>query len=155
MRRYIYHALRVLLLMAWPAAAWAAVTVMNTLEGLTWGIVGVLFFISSLAGLTSLVVRLDREVRSTGKPVVAPMLFAAVNMLGAWTAATFAFFVSEGSNFGDWMELGTVLIASFGGARVLEKVTDKYLEKYLGAFPTPAAPLPTTQPKDPNEPTAL
>lgn len=141
--RFLYEVGKVLLLALYPLTAWAAVTIMNTLEGLTWGIVGILFFISSLAGLTALVVRLDREVRSTGKPIIAPVLFAAVNMLGAWTAATLAFFVAESWNFSDWSELGLILVASFGGARVLEKVTDKYLERYLGALPTPPG-MPTT-----------
>lgn len=139
-RTRFVNAIKILLLAAWPPAAWAAVTIMNTLEGLTWAIVGILFFISTLAGLTSLVVRLDREVRTTGKPIVAPLLFAAVNMLGAWTAAVFAFFVAEGSGFNDWTELGLVLLCSFGGARVLEKATDKYLDRYLGAALPPGAP---------------
>lgn len=105
---------------------------MSSLEGLTWAIVGILFFISSLAGLTALVYRLDREVRRTGKPLVAPILFAAVNMLGAWTAATFAFFLAEGLGLSDWVELGLILIFSFGGAQVLEKTVDRYLDKYVG-----------------------
>jgi len=132
----------------WPTSAYAAVTIMNTLEGLSWGIVGILFFLSSLAGITALVVRLDREIRVTGKPVTAPILFAAVNMLGAWTAAAFSFFVAEGSGMNDWTELGLILIASFAGARLLEKATDKYLERYLGAA------LPTSiKPKVDNDPT--
>lgn len=139
---------KIALTVLWPTTAYAAVTIMSTLEGLTWGIVGILFFISSLAGITSLVVRLDREIRRTGRPVKAPLLFAAVNMLGSWTAAVFAFFVAEGSSMQDWTELGLILIASFGGARVLEKATDKYLERYLGA----ALPI-STKPKVDNDPT--
>lgn len=131
MTRLLYS-IKWLLVVLWPTSAYAAVTIMNTLEGLTWGIVGVLFFISTLAGITSLVFRLDREIRATGKPLTAPILFAAVNMLGAWTAAVFAFFVAEGSGMNDWTELGVVLIASFGGARVLEKATEKYLDRFLG-----------------------
>ena len=124
--------LKFALVLSWPATTYAAVTLMNTLEGLSWAIVGVLFFISTLAGITSLVVRLDKELRSTGKPITAPVLFAAVNMLGAWTAAVFAFFVAEGTGMNDWTELGVVLIASFGGARILETAADKYLDRYFG-----------------------
>jgi hypothetical protein len=93
------------------------------------------------------VVRLDSEIRRTGKPVTAPILFAAVNMLGAWTAAAFSFFVAEGTGMQDWTELGVILLASFGGARVLEKATDKYLERYLGAS------KPSIKPKVDNDPT--
>lgn len=124
--------LKAALALTWPATTYGAVTIMNTLEGLSWAIIGVLFFISTLAGITSLVVRLDKEIRSTGKPITAPVLFAAVNMLGAWTAAVFAFFVAEGTSLGDWTELGLVLIASFGGARVLETAADRYLDRYFG-----------------------
>lgn len=138
------------LFLLWPTSTYAAVTILNTLEGLTWGIIGILFFISSLAGITSLVVRLDREIRRTGKPITAPMLFAAVNMLGAWTAAVFAFFVAEGTSMNDWTELGIILLASFGGARVLEKATDKYLERYLGGVPTPMMKPPPKVDNDPN-----
>lgn len=129
----------VLLLALWPPTTWAAVTLMNTLEGLSWGIIGILFFISTLAGLTSLAVRLDREVRTTGRPIIAPLLFATVNMLGAWTAAAFAFFIAEGTDLGDWTELGLILISSFGGARVLEKAAVNYLDKYLGTSSPPIA----------------
>ncbi len=141
----------VLLLALWPPTTWAAVTLMNTLEDLTWGIVGVLFFISTLAGLASLAVRLDREVRTTGRPIVAPLLFAAVNMLGAWTAAAFAFFIAEGTDLGDWTELGVILLSSFGGARVLEKAVVSYLDKYLGT----TAPAVTSKKDNTNEPTTL
>ena len=105
---------KLVLVVLWPTTAYAAVTIMNTLEGLTWGIVGILFFISSLAGITSLVVRLDREIRFTGKPVTAPVLFAAVNMLGAWTAAVFAFFVrhlAQASRVGDDLRFQTRAVA--------------------------------------------
>lgn len=132
MWRHFTVGLKILLFTLWPPAAYAAVTIMSSLEGLTWAIVGILFFISSLAGLTALVYRLDREVRRTGKPLVAPILFAAVNMLGAWTAATFAFFLAEGLGLSDWVELGLILIFSFGGAQVLEKTVDRYLDKYVG-----------------------
>lgn len=148
-RRRIHATLaatKLLLFAVWPTAAYAAVTIMNTLEGLTWAIVGILFFISTLAGLTSLVYRLDKEVRHSGKPMVAPLMFAAVNMLGAWTAAVFAFFVAEGTNLGDWTELGLVLVFSFGGARLLERAVDKYIDKYLGAGMPPSPPPPMDQP---------
>ena len=92
----------------------------------------VVIALSTLAGATALVIRIDRELRD--KPGVVferPTLFAVAHMLGSWLAGTLAFILAESQNMNDWGELGFIITASFMGAKFIELVAEKYLIKTL------------------------
>ncbi|CAN5857143.1 hypothetical protein BH11PSE13_BH11PSE13_12050 [soil metagenome] len=102
-------------------------------------LMGLAMVISSLAGATALLMRIDRELSaSPDKPLPRPWIMSTSHMLGAWLAGTFAFIVSRQYNFDVWPTLGMVLGFSFGNAKLLEAVLEKYLPSRIhGAGATP------------------
>lgn len=144
----LFHAA---LLLAWPPSVFAAVTIIDTLRGDGLAVFLVLLFISTLAGLTSVAVRVEQVVRETGKPLTYPWLFVGSNMLAAWLGGMAGFFFSENLDLGNWTELLIVLLFSFGGRWPVEYLLTNILQKYLpsstvsGFPPTPAPPSPPSE----------
>ncbi len=129
--RYLTILLKLVLLLCWPPTAFAAVTILATLEEQGWAVFGVLLFISTLTGLTALAIRLDKELRETGKALQHPWIFVCSHMLASWTGAMLAFFLAESLGMNDWTELMLVLAFSFGGVKALEKVVENLIDKYI------------------------
>lgn len=137
MAQYLTKILRALILLMWaPAAAFAAtlaatgadVSPLNVPAAL---VVASLLF-STLAGATTLALRLVSELREhPDKPLVNPWLYCLAHMLGSWCAGSFFFFIAMSSGAGVWTLLGSVLIASFSGAKALEVAAEKWLPTSL------------------------
>lgn len=84
--------------------------------------------ISSLAGATALLMRIDRELSAApDKPLLRPWLMCASHMAGAWLAGTLAFIVSGQASFEVWTTLGFVLTASFANAKFIESMLERYM----------------------------
>jgi heme O synthase-like polyprenyltransferase len=131
---YLVLALRILLVIMWlPMPVWAAaVAVDHPFKRIDFPVLALAFGLSTLSGATALVWRLDQELRRAvdGK-MPRPFLFAASNLLGSWTAGTLAWVGSQGLEQSIWVTLAFVIAVSFGGARFLEKVSEKYADKVM------------------------
>ncbi|XXQ55608.1 hypothetical protein ACA040_004326 [Xenophilus aerolatus] len=84
--------------------------------------------ISSLAGATALLMRIDRELSAApDKPLPRPWLMCASHMAGSWLAGTLAFIVGRQGSLDVWTTLGLVLTASFIGAKFIESMAERYM----------------------------
>lgn len=119
------------LLVIWPSAVWAAsITLGATIDQLTPGVFMIVFALSTLAGVTALVMRIDRELRATpGQPLPRPYLFIACHMLPSWLAGLLAFFICESQNIGDWTELIVIVLSAFTGSKFIEAAVEQYLKR--------------------------
>jgi hypothetical protein len=130
---YIRRALRILIAMMWlPMPLWAATlaTSSHPFESVDLPVLALAFGLSTLSGATALVWRLDRELRhAPDGQLPRPWLFAASNILGSWTAGALAWIGSQSQAAGVWATLGVVIVLSFGGARVIEVLAEKYINK--------------------------
>lgn len=129
---YLSRALRILIFVMWlPMPVWAAtVATIHPFDTIDFPVLALAFGLSTLSGATALVWRLDQELRkSPDGTLPRPWLFAASNIFGSWTAGTLAWVAAQGQDAGVWLTLASVIAVSFGGARVLEKVSEKYSEK--------------------------
>lgn len=138
MTKYIIIAIRTLMVVLWtPAAVFAGAIAYTGADASPLNIPPVLLvatmFFSSLAGATTLSIRFVAELKANadaGQPAKAllyPWATGLSHMLGSWLSGGFFFLVSMGQQAGVWTLLAVVLIASFGGAKALEKVADNYL----------------------------
>lgn len=130
---YIRRALRILLALMWlPMPVWAATLATGThpFDAIDLPVLALAFGLSTLSGATALVWRLDRELRSApdGK-LPRPWLFATSNLLGSWTAGALAWIGSQSQHSGVWATLGVVILLSFGGARAIEVIAERYINK--------------------------
>jgi len=93
--------------------------------------------ISTLSGATALAWRIndlmlkeDARLRVEGgerRPFVRPWLFAGAHMGGSWMAGTLAFIAGRINQWDVWTVLATVLVASFVGAKWVEREAEKRL----------------------------
>ena len=103
-------------------------------------LMGLAMVISSLAGATALLMRIDRELSAApDKPLPRPWIMSLSHMFGAWLAGTFAFIVARQYAFDVWPTLGLVLGLSFGNAKALEAALEKWLPGRIG--PSGNSPL--------------
>ena len=115
----------VVLLFAIPMAARA--------QGLAEGfqvpglLLSVSMFLSTLAGITALLIRVERELSAApDKPLPRPLLFCAAHMTGSWLAGILAFIVNQAQELNAWWGLGIVIGASFAGAKAVELWAEKF-----------------------------
>lgn len=109
-------------------------------------LMGLALVISTLAGSTALLMRIDRELSAApDHPLPHPWIMSASHMLGAWLAGSFAFIVSQEYHFEVWPTLGFVLGASFGNAKFLEAMLEKYLPSRNLTTPLPLSDPPETK----------
>lgn len=109
------------------SAAQAAHTFEEVTQRLTFSYVLVLTLMATLSGAAALLYRLRQELRDAGDGVISrPWLFVCTNMLSAWVASVLAVALAQSQNAGVWTEIGMVISASFGGARVIEAVAERY-----------------------------
>lgn len=138
---YLRIVLRCMIAALWlPALAFAGtVTLHQTLNGITLTTLGIVFVLSSLSGATALLQRIDKELRAAdAKTLTRPALFASAHMLGSWLAGSLAFILAEGQDVNDWLELCLIICASFAGAKFIESVSERVLNKVM---PQPKGPL--------------
>lgn len=136
MAQYLTKIIRALVLLMWaPAAAFAATLAATGADTSPLNVPAALIvaslLFSTLAGATTLALRLVSELRAADKPLVSPWLYCLAHMLGSWCAGSFFFFVGMSSGAGVWTLLGTVLLASFAGAKALEVAAEKWLPTSL------------------------
>lgn len=130
-----WHALAVLkliLIMLWPITVSAAVATgtIDPFVGITGMHILVLSVISTLSGLTALTIRIDSELKKfKNSKLPRPKLFVASHMLGSWLAGILAVVISQQNEFTVWTQIALVIIASFMGAKFIEKMSEIYVGK--------------------------
>ena len=133
MTRHITILIRLLAVFCWvPTTALAAVVAQlgpeSEFVNITLLVVLVNLGFSTLAGATTLAIRINGQLlKDPDKPLPKPWIFCAAHMGGSYSAGSFFFFVAQHQHVGFWMGLGWVLLASFGGAKLLEMAVEKYL----------------------------
>lgn len=128
-QQYLRAAINALLVVLWmPALAWAgSITLDKTIASVSPMVLVAVMVLSTLAGVTALLLRIQAELKASGGPLPQPWLFAAAHMSGSWLAGLLAFAIGEAGNMNDWTELIFVIVGSFLGAKFIEKVAEKYL----------------------------
>lgn len=119
-------------LLIFPAFAAGQTTgpVVEALIAIPPALVGITWVLSTLAGATALVIRIDRELSAApDKPLPRPWLFCTAHMLGSWLAGALAFIVGQQQQMDVWLALGVVITFSFTGAKSIEWVAERYLAK--------------------------
>jgi hypothetical protein len=112
----------------WPATTYAAsVTLGDTLgqvPAFAWIVV---FGLSFVSGLVSLLQRIKDEMRTVeGEATLRRSWrwYTAAHMLGALFVGLMAFMIAEGVGIGDFYEAVFIAALSWGGARVMDKLAD-------------------------------
>lgn len=90
-----------------------------------------LMFISTLAGMTALVLSIDKELRTTGKLPQYLAVYITAHLMASWVGGILAVFISEAANFGDWNLLLMVLAFSFSGVKLLERYIERIIDRFL------------------------
>jgi hypothetical protein len=94
---------------------------------------------STLAGAFTLALRIMAELKTNhdagtpDKPLFAPWATGISHVIGSWLAGALFFMLGMAWQEGVWMLMAQVLMASVGGAKVLESAVDNWLLKKLGA----------------------
>lgn len=123
-------------ILALPAFAAAPGTgqVVEALIAIPPALVVISLVLSTLAGATALVIRIDRELSAApDKPLPRPWLFSSAHMLGSWLSGALAFILGQQQQMDVWLALGVVITFSFTGAKSIEWVAERYLTKAVPA----------------------
>lgn len=84
--------------------------------------------LSTLAGATTLAIKLSAAlIAAPDEPLPYAWLTCLAHMLGSWTAGTLLFLINQHLGTAVWLGLAWVLGASFGGAKTVELVVQKYM----------------------------
>lgn len=121
---------KILLLFFWPTTVFAAMAVTadtDPFSAISLSQIIVMLVVSVLSGVTALVIRLDADYRSN-KKIKNIKLFVMSHMLGSLLAGVLAFALAQHNNFSIWWELTTVILASFSGAKFVEKLASIYTD---------------------------
>lgn len=130
---YLTRIIQAVVLAMWaPAAAFAAVLAATGAETSPLNVPAALLvatvLFSTLMGATTLAHRLITELRANpDKPLVYPGLYSVAHMLGSWSAGSMCFVVAMSQQAGVWTVLGAVMAGSFGGAKTLEFMAERWL----------------------------
>jgi hypothetical protein len=91
-------------------------------------LLGLAIVISTLAGATSLAIRIDRELSAApDMPLMRPWIMSTSHMMAAWLSGIAAFIAAQQTGGEIWTTLGSVLGASFLGAKALEMIVERWL----------------------------
>lgn len=89
---------------------------------------GVSMFLSTLSGLTALLVRVERELSAApDRPLLRPVLLVSVHMSGSWLAGILAFILNQANSWPAWPGLAFVVALSFVGAKGVEWYVEKVM----------------------------
>lgn len=117
-----------------PAVVWAFAEP-YVLDGHLQGIPSLVYVITlvsaSLGGLAGTLHRVSKHLEPADAQIKHPKIFVAANMMGGMVAGWFSFFVGTHAGTPTLLVQGFVLLASFGGAALVERFVDRY-------FPAPA-----------------
>lgn len=112
----------------WPMVTWAAsVTLSNTINEIPVSAWVIVFILSAVSGLVSLLQRLKDEMM---KPKWETQIyrawrwFTAAHIIGALFAGLIAFLVAEAFDITDLIEAVFIAVMAYGGARVTDKMAD-------------------------------
>jgi hypothetical protein len=92
-------------------------------------------FLSTLAGAATLSIQVMGELKANAKageparPLLHPALYCLSHMLGSWCAGALAFLVAMERQAGVWWLLASVLVCSWIGAALLERVAKSWAMK--------------------------
>lgn len=132
--KYLSFVIKLMIAMIWlPTLAFAGVVVTSTPDPLVLLNVPVVVVVvnivfATLAGATTLAIRINTQLTSTPNQALPnPGLFCLAHMMGSWLAGIFMFLITQAQQTGLWMGFGLVLLASFSGAKFLEKAVEKLL----------------------------
>lgn len=113
-----------------PSLALAATTV----EALSFETIPLLaylitFISATLGGLAGTLHRMAKHLGAGAESIAHPKVFVGANMLGGFAAGWFSFLVGTHTGTPIFLVQSLVLISSFGGAAVVERLVDKYFPK--------------------------
>lgn len=134
-QKYIYNLTKLLLILMWPVTVMAAVATgtVNSFADITTIHILVMSVISTLSGLTALTIRIDTELKTQNIDTLPrPRLFVSSHMLGCWLAGILATAVSQANQFSIWTQIIVLIVASFTGAKFVEKISEIYIGKIVG-----------------------
>lgn len=126
--RYINRLFYMIIAALWlPGIAWAGtITLDATLASVSGVVVSLVFGLSTLGGISSLLYRLkDELIRHDGKLPAWPIIFVSANLVGAWLAGFLAFAICEASTVNAWIEMVSIAVAAFCGGKFIEFVAEK------------------------------
>lgn len=124
--------IKLIIFLLWPITVSAAVVTggIDPFGDITGMHVIVMSAISTLSGLTALTIRIDVELRrAKEKTLQQPILFVSSHMLGSWLAGILSIAISQINSFGIWAQIMLIIVASFSGAKFVEKVSEIYMSK--------------------------
>lgn len=96
-------------------------------EGLNlhWDVAILSFIICTLSGIASLLQRIATELKASPGPLPNPVIFCAANLTGSWAAGALAFVSGQSLHLDVWMSLGSMIVASYVGARYIEAWSER------------------------------
>lgn len=123
-----------LLVVVWPISIAAAATTVDTTSissVLTMESLITVFLLSTLAGATALVVKLDSDLKKNDVSKNL-FLFATSNMLGSWLAGIIGYILAKATSVDNvWNQLLLICLMAYTGARGLEKLSEYRLGKAI------------------------
>lgn len=129
-----YLARTMLAIMTWlwvPTLAFAMQVALTPPEApfeLDPALAGFSFVISIMAGATTLAIRLNMLVaEAPDRPLVKPWLFCLAHMGGSLVAGLAGFVLAKSQGWPSWNLLLAVLLMSFGGAKAIEMLTERWM----------------------------
>lgn len=115
-------------LFLWPMVTWAAgVTLSKTFNDIPKSAWGIVFILSLVSGLVSLLQRLKDEMMKPEDETNirnAWRWFTLAHMVGALFAGMVSFLVAESFAIKDLLEAVFIAVLSYAGARILDRVAD-------------------------------
>lgn len=126
----------VVILLLWISnSVWAAdVLSLSDLGMNDWRLTALFVGFSTLSSITALLWRVDKELRAVAPNSKFPRLwlFALVNILGGWLSAIVVFAGAMAASAGTLPILIAVIVASFGGAQVVEAASKRMIKRFEG-----------------------
>lgn len=127
----LFHAIRIFIAMMWPTSLLAAPVIQQSFDsvpGIAWLVVSLL---STLGGVTALMYRLQQQLENPDKPVKFDRLWILVTsqMLCSWLAGSVFFMLGLHWEWPLFLLGAAVAVASFGGAKTIEAVAEKFIAK--------------------------
>ncbi len=113
----------------------ATLTFGDAMRGITYPSIIGWALLSTLSGVTALFYRIDRELKRTGRPLPNPGVFIVAHLGGSWAAGALAFFAGEGFGAPGLATAASIILMSFGGAALLERLAERQIRAALGDPP--------------------
>jgi hypothetical protein len=117
-----------LYLVVTPLVATATgVTLEQTMQGVSLAVCALVFTLSSVLGLASLLNQLKTETPPKF------WLFVFAHMVSSWAGGLFAFILAEWYDWNDWAETAFICACAYAGARSIDLMRDKMLSLIPGS----------------------